>query len=420
MKTYVTYCKEHKRPINQEILRGHMYAIGEQKKQQKLLEKQKQKQKQQHYPGVAVVDHASDAASVSVSAPPLYSDSQDCEEDLVVFEKKKRQRRRGQREKRGEEKGKTRLDSKRSTHPPHSNSGKTSNQTPQNMSAENSRIHTSSSVLVPAMATAMAFLTRETSPVEQKTRDNGSSNGGGGDVEGSRARPVCLDSDSDDDPDDNDKLQGVLPSTSSLPSVPPAAPRSRAHKAVLLDRRQSATTSNRKKRKMQPSGDSAMDSLRQSNESLPELVIPSGQYFDDKSGRCLPYTPFAINALEMKDLFGPDVFDEGADSSRLSHAVNMNPNLSTRLKPHQREVVQFMWKNVMLGVLDYSSTEGPRQGQEGLRQSESESQEDAHSSLSQKKKKMDLTVAAGHGCVVAHFMGLGKTLSIISFLTTIM
>ena len=139
-------------------------------------------------------------------------------------------------------------------------------------------------------------------------------------------------------------------------------------------------------------------------ERTPDMVIPPGHYFNSMAGKCLPYSPFAINALELKDLFGNDVIDEStqsvfANSFLKPFEVDMHPNLSTQLKPHQKDAVQFLWKNTMNGVVDYPS------------------QEEVYTPPLALKKKSGNTI---HGCILAHFMGLGKTLTIISFLTTLM
>ena len=79
---------------------------------------------------------------------------------------------------------------------------------------------------------------------------------------------------------------------------------------------------------------------------------------------------------------------QGADGSagNVKPAVTVAPFLASELKPHQWEGIQFIW-NALLG----------------------EKRPEAMSSTSRKKE---------HGVVLAHSMGLGKTLSVITFLHT--
>lgn len=444
MKTYVTYCREHQRPINQEILRDHMNALNQQEKKQKLQQKQKQKQQHQH-------QHQR-PASVAAADPPLYSDSKDCEEDLAVYEKKKRQRRRVPGAVTGARAGAGRRDNTLSVSTSRSDSssrgGDRVEQRQQQQGAgagggmctvrikqgtgngtSDHSSSSSSSAPMHAVEAAKAFLSRDVIPAKQKPRDSSSRGSGGiGIGEGSQACPVCLDSDSDGDGDgDGENLKESQPTTQQNK----AGKHPSRRQSFPASTSTSSSSSAGRKRSRQSSGEAAMSSLKHHQESLPELVIPPGHYFDSRSGRCLKYTPFAINGLELEDLFGRDVFEEDTHAVLPSGAlkskeVAMHPNLSTYLKPHQKEAVHFMWKNVMLGVLDYSSEEeggGAGGGGEGS-QSQSQGEEGGGGdlTLSQRKKRKkaaDLT-AAGQGCVIAHYMGLGKTLSIISFLTTIM
>ena len=163
------------------------------------------------------------------------------------------------------------------------------------------------------------------------------------------------------------------------------------------------------------SGDDVALVLPKPRKPTGSMVIPVGHYFNPESNACLPYSPFAINGREVEDLFGSEVFEENSDTIKpetflKSREVAMHPNLSTYLKPHQKEAVQFLWKNVMIGVLKYTDED------------ESVGTEDENITADAKRKgqKYGRSITRVHGCILAHFMGLGKTLTIISFLTTIM
>lgn len=71
--------------------------------------------------------------------------------------------------------------------------------------------------------------------------------------------------------------------------------------------------------------------------------------------------------------------------------IMMMRSLSDHLLPHQKEAVQFMWKNTMQGLLSWSPDES------GV-----------------------ATPPLGSGCILAHCMGSGKTLSTLSFIATIL
>jgi hypothetical protein len=71
--------------------------------------------------------------------------------------------------------------------------------------------------------------------------------------------------------------------------------------------------------------------------------------------------------------------------------VMMRRSISDHLLPHQREAVQFMWKNTMEGILSW------------------------------KPHESGATAApVGSGCILAHCMGSGKTLSTLSFVATML
>lgn len=87
---------------------------------------------------------------------------------------------------------------------------------------------------------------------------------------------------------------------------------------------------------------------------------------------------FLVNSVEESLQTGCQIF--------------MNRKLSDLLLPHQKEAVNFLWKNTMEGVLDWSR---------GI-------------------DETAVTCPTGSGCILAHCMGSGKTLSTLSFLATLL
>jgi transcriptional regulator ATRX len=86
-----------------------------------------------------------------------------------------------------------------------------------------------------------------------------------------------------------------------------------------------------------------------------------------------------------------------AEEVRLTNTrIMMKRSISDHLLPHQREAVEFMWKNTMQGVLEW------------------------HHQLSNTNQAPPPAPPTGSGCILAHCMGSGKTLSTLSFIATLL
>lgn len=400
VKTYVTHCRQHHRAVNQEILRDHMTAIQEQ---------------QRARPQGKGREEGGKTDDVSI-----YSDSRDCEEDVQMFVKRRGSSDRNVHIRKQREEVSSGGESGES-----GSSRKSSGRKNQKGKAG---LNVSRALPISGATTSV------TQPHSLKRNDQlvGRVTGSKGGQDGSRDCPVCLDSDSDsnsgDGEDDGYSDGEVVLSTTALSSQGTASSTGAVSGAVSVNN----FLSKGKKRQRQQSLAPLMSFVKNGPSddllSAPELVIPTGHYFDSRTNRCLKYTPFVVNSLELRDLFAEEVYDSTSASDAFhstgipsesflkDREVAMHPNLSECLKPHQKDAVLFLWKNVMLGVLEYSEEKNA----DGSHRVCNVGDEGDNNGRDSRKKMKTGAFAPGHGCILAHFMGLGKTLTIISFLATIM
>jgi SNF2 family DNA or RNA helicase len=90
-----------------------------------------------------------------------------------------------------------------------------------------------------------------------------------------------------------------------------------------------------------------------------------------------------------EDIFQINPLEE---SQATAMKIMMKRSISDHLLSHQKEAVEFMWRNTMQGVLEW------------------------HKGLS----KTNHDPPTGSGCILAHCMGSGKTLSTLAFIATLL
>jgi hypothetical protein len=146
--------------------------------------------------------------------------------------------------------------------------------------------------------------------------------------------------------------------------------------------------------------------------------------------------------------------NEKSEIAKFNKPILMDPKLSDRLMEHQKEAVKFLWKNTMAGVIAYQERllkDEERRRKEEAGEDVELSQESnggaakectdesskatgdireifskqaksggsAASSSKASQKALD-KAATGNGCVIAHCMGSGKSLTTVSFVVTLL